>query len=355
MQHETSASSSSSNTTNALTPSSQEAIRELQAMPVRPTIAHAVATLLHVAAMVAAVVAWQAGWWLVTVGAWCAIAWLDHAALTRLHEAAHGGLSRRRWLNEAQGIAIGTVSLTPLSVYRYVHARHHAHLGRERDPEFWPYNLPWTPRWVRIVYAWSELVGGWLLTPVLYSVRTAASWRLVPRHQRARLVAEWLLLIGAWSAVLAIIGIRGWWEPFVVAHLVPAWLAGIMQTIRKFTEHLGMFGDGIFAMTRHVIYRGPVGRAASTSQLHVEHHAVHHRYARIPYGYLPEATSIALDETPAPRIFRNHVEATLDMVPHLLDPRLGPQWLRQPNGDASVHANTGRVTPRRQSDPPALR
>jgi fatty acid desaturase len=220
------------------------------------------------------------------------------------------------------------VALTPLSVYRSVHARHHAHLGRERDPEFWPYNLPRAARWVRLVYAWSELAAGWLLTPVLYSVRTAASWGSVPRLQRRRLIAEWAVLIVAWGGLLVLVDAKGWWEGFVVTHLVPAWLAGTMQTIRKFTEHLGMFGEGIIAMTRTVAYRGQIGRAASASQLHVEHHATHHRHARIPYYVLPEATDLIDVEGSGGRLFGNHVQAFLDMAPHLLDPRVGPQWRR---------------------------
>lgn len=298
----------------------------MRALPVRPTFGHAVAALAHAALIAGAMASWWAGWWPLTVLAWCAIAWMDHAALTRLHEAAHGMLSRWRWLNELQGVVIGTVSLTPLSVYRYVHARHHAHLGRERDPEFWPYNLPWTPRWVRVLYAWSELTVGWLLTPVLYSIRTAASWNSVPRPQRKRLVAEWVVLIGAWGGLLALIDAKEWWEAFLVAHVIPAWLAGVMQTIRKFTEHLGMFGVGIIAMTRTVAYRGAIGRAASASQLHVEHHATHHRYARIPYYVLPEATDVVYAEATNGRLFSNHVRAFLDMAPHLLNPRVGPQW-----------------------------
>jgi len=303
-------------------------ITALQALPIRPTFGHVAAAIMHVALVAAALASWRAGWWPLTAVAWCLIAWMDHAALARLHEAAHGMLSRRRWLNELQGVVIGTVALTPLSVYRSVHARHHAHLGRERDPEFWPYNLPRAARWVRLVYAWSELAAGWLLTPVLYSVRTAASWGSVPRLQRRRLIAEWAVLIVAWGGLLVLVDAKGWWEGFVVTHLVPAWLAGTMQTIRKFTEHLGMFGEGIIAMTRTVAYRGQIGRAASASQLHVEHHATHHRHARIPYYVLPEATDLIDVEGSGGRLFGNHVQALLDMAPHLLDPRVGPQWRR---------------------------
>lgn len=295
-------------------------------LPIRPTLGHALAAITHVLLMAGAYSSWRSGWWPATALAWVSIAWMDHAGLTRLHEAAHGMLSRSRWLNEVQGILIGTGALTPLSVYRYVHARHHAHLGRRRDPEFWPYNLPGTPRWVRLFYAWSELAAGWLLTPVLYSARTAASWRSVSRGQRRRLVAEWMLLFGVWGGLLAVIGTKGWWEEFWVVHLIPAWLAGTMQTIRKFVEHLGMFGTDIVGMTRTVAYQGPLGRVASASQLHVEHHATHHRHARIPYYVLPDATKLVYSGRSEGRLFASHARAFLDMVPHLLNPRVGPQW-----------------------------
>ncbi len=310
--------------------SERDAIERLRTLPIRGDRGNAIAAPAHLAFAVLAAWSWSMGWWPVLAIAWCAIAWLDHAALARLHEAAHGMLARRRSLNELQGIAIGTLALTPLSVYRFVHGRHHAHLGREGDPEFWPYNDPRARRSVRLLYAWSELAFGWVLTPALYSLRTAAAWGELRPRQRRRLVAEWLLLAAFWSALLAIVHANRWWEWFVVIHLVPAWLAGSMQTVRKFTEHLGMFGDAIVSMTRMVIYRGPLGRAASASQLHVEHHAAHHRHARIPHYALPAATRIIYEEgsdtARGGRVFPDHLRAILDMLPWLLDPKLGPQW-----------------------------
>ncbi|MEL6329819.1 MAG: fatty acid desaturase [Planctomycetota bacterium] len=282
--------------------------------------------IVHLGAMASCGWAWFAGWWILVVPLWGVIIWMNHVALTRLHEGAHGMLPPSRPLNERQGILIGTGALIPLSVYRYVHARHHAHLGGERDPEFWPYNLPAVPRAVRVLYAWLELIVGWLLTPLLYSVRTAISWRSVPRKQRARVVAEWLLMALVWSGVLWLVTARGWWAGFLVVFVVPAWGAGVFQTMRKFTEHLGMHGDSIMAMTRTVVYRGTAGRLASASQLHVDHHGTHHRHARIPYYELPDSTGRVYGG--GERLFRSHAEAVRDMLPHLLDPKVGPQWER---------------------------
>ena len=252
-------------------------------------------------------------------------AWMNHVALTQLHEAAHGALAKNRVLNELQGVVIGTLALTPLSIYRYVHARHHAHLGRERDPEFWPYNLPCSPRPVRVLYAFLELAIGWVFTPTLYSVRSARSWSSVPARHRPRILIEWVALLAAWSAVLWVITVNGWWVVATVSFFAPAWLTGVLQTLRKFIEHLGMHGETIASMTRTVVYRKRIGRLASASQLHVDHHGTHHRHARIPYYDLPSHTPGVYGEE---RLFRSHLEACVDMLPHLLDPKVGPQWVR---------------------------
>ena len=180
-------------------PSVRERLRPLVTQPIAPFRRHMAAGTLHLALVAASILAFRTQWYSAMLVLWCAIAWMDHAALTRLHEAAHAMLARNRAINEILGIAIGTASLTPLAVYRYVHHQHHAYLGREPDPEFWPYNLPGSPRWVRLAYAWAELFGGWLLTPVLYSLRTAAAWRSIKPHQRQRLVLEWAILVVVWA------------------------------------------------------------------------------------------------------------------------------------------------------------
>ncbi|MBL8763075.1 MAG: fatty acid desaturase [Phycisphaerae bacterium] len=314
----------------------------------RSAIVHAGALLAHGAlALLAACVSivlttpdlsdfGRSAWLLALPPLWAVLAWLNHAELSRLHEAAHGMLARHRWANELLGVLIGTLSLTPLSVYRYVHHQHHAYLGGPRDPEFWPYNMPNAPRWLRLGYSWAELAVGWIVTPALYSLRTARAWGTIAPHQRRRLALEWTLLVVVWAAAIGLVAARGWWTIFAAAHLVPAWLTGIMQTIRKFTEHLGMHGDSILTMTRTVVYTGPVGRAASRSQLHVEHHGTHHRWARIPYHRLPEATRVVYGEEGSGPVFPTHWAAVRDMLPHLRDPRVGPQWRTPARPEAVV-------------------
>ena len=283
---------------------------------------------MHALFVIACIVAWQRGLWLLYVPLALALAWIDHAALARLHEAVHGMLSKSRVVNEAAGVAIGTFALTPMSVYRYMHARHHAHLGGIRDPEFWPYSEVDAPRARRVAYAWAELLFGWIFTPFLYSMRTARAWPLHGALMRRRLVSEWAWLAIAWTTLLVVVHTQAWWGYFVAGHLIPAWIAGSLQTVRKFTEHLGMHGDSIFSMTRTVPTKSWLRRALSATQLHVDHHATHHRYPRIAHTELPAATQALLAEDDAGewRTFGSYAAAVCDALRHVADPRVGPQW-----------------------------
>jgi len=98
----------------------RERLRPLHERP-RKTFGHLVSGIVHLVLVVVCVAAWEFGLWPLSVLLWFAIAWMDHAALSRLHESAHRMLYRSSLANELAGVFIGTLSLTPLSVYRYVH------------------------------------------------------------------------------------------------------------------------------------------------------------------------------------------------------------------------------------------
>lgn len=304
----------------------REKLRGLQTGPSSP-FGHLLAGALHIAFLVGCILAWQTGWWLVAVGLWFPIVWMDHAALTRLHEASHRMLFRTAWANELTGILIGSFAFTPLSVYRYVHTQHHAYLGSEKDPEFFPYNQCTASRRRRILFAWMELICGWIFTPAIYSLRTLHAWKSLNRQIRRRLCMEWCLMFVTWTSILFLIPKTSHWACLVVAYLIPTWIAGTLQTVRKFSEHLGRFGDDIYGMTRTVVYQSPWSQPASRSQLHVEHHGTHHRWPKIPFHRLPEATTIVYSSDLQTNIFPNHWTAIRDMLPHLSNPRVGPQWI----------------------------
>ncbi len=110
---------------------------------------------------------------------------LMHGLLIGFHEASHGLLRKTRRLNEIDGIIIGIFSLMSFSLYRAAHQLHHAYLATERDEELWPFVIPGTPRWARVLAAILELSLGLFFTPFLF-VRTFLRAGSPIRNQKLR-------------------------------------------------------------------------------------------------------------------------------------------------------------------------
>ncbi|HEX4148676.1 MAG TPA: fatty acid desaturase, partial [Pirellulales bacterium] len=295
----------------------------------------------YLVSILAAAATWSAGLWPLTLVIWVAAGCLGHAKLIAFHESAHGTLSRRRWLNELQGIGVGTIILVPLSAYRWVHAQHHAQLGTQHDLELWPFVDPRAPRWLRLAATAAELLLGFFYTPLVF-LRGVLRATGLPIAQQARIVAEYSFCAAVWGGLLWVIARQQAWTLLAVGYLVPASLAAAAQTLRKFTEHMGLLDEGVLSTTRTVVDQRPLGQALSRSLLHIDHHGTHHRYAKIPYYNLPAATPLVYASA-AERsvIFSSYLQALLDMLPTLANPRIGRQWLAHdgaPCGQVSAPA-----------------
>ena len=57
-----------------------------------------------------------------------------HMAFTIWHEAVHGTVSRRQWVNDVVGVAGMLPYLTPYFIQRWVHLEHHRNLNQPDDP-----------------------------------------------------------------------------------------------------------------------------------------------------------------------------------------------------------------------------
>jgi fatty acid desaturase len=232
-----------------------------------------------------------------------------------------------RWMNNLVGHIVGTVLAIPLSVYRYAHAQHHAHLASENDPELWPFVKPGTPRWKRLLAAALAIAFGTIYSPFLFLRAVLVAPRLSKRLAR-KIAAEYAGSMLLWSVVLAVVCRWHWWELFAVGVAAPIMLAGTYQTLRLYTEHMGLMGDSPLSSTRTVAAtRGP-GRLLSLSMWHVDHHGAHHVDARIPNYHLPEATRILCDAgDPRGPIYESYLSAFVAMLPTLGDPKIGRQWI----------------------------
>jgi len=234
-----------------------------------------------------------------------------------------------RWINELIGHVIGFASLTPLTAYRIVHARHHAYLGTERDVEFWPFVDCAVPRWQRVLAVIGELFFGNLYDPWI-TLRGVLSAREAPRAQRRRACLEYAACGFAWAALIIALSVNDWWIEACVAFFIPGYLAACLNSWRRMIEHLGMFGSTVETMTRTIIPTGKAGVALSAACLNIEYHGCHHRFGKIPYYRLPEATREVYGGHPETLVvFASYRRALSDMLPHLLNPRIGPQWLAE--------------------------
>ena len=246
------------------------------------------------------------------------------------HDASHGRLYPLNWLNEVHGHFVGTLSFTPLAVYRYAHARHHAQLARQGDPELWPFNSPHISRPLRVIAALAEILLGMVYTPLLF-LRSVIIGELSPRERRL-IVRGYFGCFAVWIAILAIVWEFELWGPFLIVWVVPSTISGMLQTLNKFEQHLGLHGETVLGLTRTVIDRHPAAELVAEAMLFNNLHGTHHRYAKIPYYQLPHATPFTLasarEHCP---VFPSLASATFDMLLCLSDPKAGPQWIMQQN------------------------
>jgi fatty acid desaturase/ABC-type phosphate/phosphonate transport system substrate-binding protein len=274
--------------------------------------------------------------WSMTAGAWwfslplvLVLAHLMHGHLIAFHEAAHGSLCPNPRLNDALGVFIGMFSFMSLSLYRAAHHSHHSYLGTERDEELWPFVIPSKSRWFRCLAALSELILGLVYTPLLFLRALIHPGSVIRnRNRRRRIWMEIGFIVLVWSAVVLVVAFTSAWNYLLVMYLIPASLAGWMQSLRKYIEHMGMTGSTVLSSTRSIVDPGILGRLLAFTLFHEPFHGVHHKYARLPHAALPGFTD-DLEPAGPPELppFLTYRQALLDMLPSLLDPKVGSQWL----------------------------
>lgn len=290
---------------------------------------HASLTLLQVCLWVAAISCWHRGWWWTLGAVWMAAIVVVHNKLVAFHEAAHGQLQPVRRLNEFIGQLLGCVMMVPLTAFRIVHQQHHAYLGTERDVEFWPFVDPSVSRWRRVAAFVGEVGFAYFYAPVVF-FRGVCVAREIPPLQRRRAFREYAVCGGVWLSLAVLFTWQGWWPEFVVAFFIPGYIAASLNALRRMIEHLGMLGDSLETKTRTIVPAGAAEAAISAASLRINYHATHHRYGRVPYYHLPEATQrVYGDDLRRMPVFATYWSAFRDMLPHVVDPRIGGQWLKR--------------------------
>jgi fatty acid desaturase len=259
-----------------------------------------------------------------------------HGQLIGFHEASHGLLRKNRTWNEVDGLLIGVFSFMSFSLYRAVHQTHHMHLGTPRDEELWPFPNPQVPRWRRILAAIVELTMGLVYSPCIFMrsfFRRGSpirAWKV-----RRRIWLELILIVAVWIAVLSLVARFDGWKFFLWLYLVPAVIAGNLQSWRKYIEHIGLTSSTLRGSTRSVVAKGWLGQLVSLTLLHEPYHGVHHQHGGVPYSELPKYVADLEPTTPEEHPpFPSYGCALLHLLQSLADPRVGPQWRSDLEGHA---------------------
>ncbi len=251
-----------------------------------------------------------------------------HGWLIAFHEAAHGLLRKNRLLNEIDGILIGTMSLTSFTLYRALHQKHHVHLATEKDVELWPFVDTRIARPARRLAAFLELNFGLFYTPFLF-------WRVFFRRHspvsnkkvRSRIWAELLFMAVFWAGIFAVTAWFGLWAFLLFNYFLPAFIAGNLQSWRKYIEHVGLSGHSARSATRSIVADSFAGKLVSLTLLHEPLHGIHHIKNSLPHTQIPAHTALleAAEDGDIPP-FPSYRAAFVDLLRCLPDPRVGRQW-----------------------------
>ncbi len=268
------------------------------------------------------------GWYWLAVPLVLVTSHFMHGLLIGFHEASHGLLRKNKLLNEIDGVLAGVLSFMSFTLYRAAHQKHHMYLATERDEELWPFVNVDSPRWVRRLVAFIELNAGLAFTPFLF-------WRMFfrknsfvrARKVRRRIWGEFFLIIATWAAILSAVAHFQVWSYFLWIFFAPGYIAGNLQSWRKYIEHVGLSGHTAKSATRSIIADTWSGRLLSLTLLHEPFHGVHHIKAGLPHTELPLHANLlqpSIVGEVAP--FPNYRSAFKHLWAQLPDPRAGSHW-----------------------------
>ncbi len=237
------------------------------------------------------------------------------------HETAHQTLWKSPLLSIWSGRLLGIVLFVPYSVYRQVHIRHHAYLNQPDDWELWPYSSPQASLAFRRVFVWFDLVFGPIAAAYVYGrLYLHRDSPMNDPQLRKTIRNEYLCMALFWGTVWTVNTLMGLWTEHVRSVLLPIWIAGILQTGRKFTEHLGMASFDPLLGTRTVLPHKWLLRLSSFLNFDIYIHGPHHRHPRVAHTSLEEKMQQYRAKNPHIEfpVYRRYWQAILAMAPWLV-------------------------------------
>ncbi len=235
------------------------------------------------------------------------------ALAVMMHEAAHGTLFRKRFLNDVVGdIVCARPVWSDVRRYRKHHLAHHAHTGTERDPDLGlaaPFPITRASLVRKLLRDLTGISGlkrvlGLLLMDlelITYDVGGGAKrlpWRSLGHHLSVgvRNLAPPIVANAALFGVLYALGHAWLFSAWAVAFLTSY---GLFLRVRSIAEHAGL-GGGADPFTNTRTTAANIFARMTVSPLNVGYHLEHHLLPTVPYHRLPELHRVLRERDAVP-------------------------------------------------------
>ena len=212
-----------------------------------------------------------APWWVVFALAWCVGAFANHATYVLIHEATHGLIFRRRWMNQVCAILTDLPNTVPAAIsFRTYHLKHHSFQGvYELDAD-----MP--SRWeARLIGSGAAGKAFWLLLFPVFQVLRPARLKEIAFVDRWT-VANWITVVAFDVAIWMVFG------PKALVYLVASFFfaVGLHPLGARWIQEHFLTDDPQETYS----YYGPINRIA----MNVGYHNEHHDFPSVPWNRLPE-------------------------------------------------------------------
>ncbi len=201
------------------------------------------------------------------------------------HETIHQTLFKNASVNLWYGRILGWMIGIPYTAYRETHRRHHAYLNTPEDYELWPYSDPTTSLTFRRTFVWVDLVFGVFTAPHIYGRIFFTNDKRLPRKVWWTIFYEYMGQLLYWCLTgfglyLLLRKSDGTFRAFDPIWLLPLIFSPMVNTGRKFVEHLGMTSLDPVLGTRTIVNKGFIGRWLAFFNFDIAIHGPHHRYPK---------------------------------------------------------------------------
>jgi fatty acid desaturase len=246
------------------------------------------------------------GW---RIAAALAFSYVNNTLFSLLHEAVHGILHPRRWINDALGRLLAASFPTGFTFQRLCHLGHHRR--NRTDLELFDYVLPGESRALKAAQWYGILTGVyWLLPPLACLLYLACPWILRLSGRIAKQTSAEAMLSGFADAPAGRIRLEILFSLCIQAAVIWALdlsLAGWLTCYAAFALNWSSLQYADHAWSVRDVHDGAwnlkVSRLVQYLFLNYHHHRAHHQHPGVPWLHLPKYVDFAEDRPSFLRLY----------------------------------------------------